>query len=81
LIWTAELDSGGNLDISFSPNIGRPNDHIAVVVDSNGYPIGSYSAQIVINAELEMPGNPTILEVELEVVEDLYSIFLPIASK
>jgi hypothetical protein len=77
LLWKAELNSGGDLDISYGPTIGRPNDHMAITVDSHGYAIGSYSTQIVISSELDMPGSPVILPVELIVVDNLNSTFLP----
>ncbi|HSM56022.1 MAG TPA: hypothetical protein VK879_07705 [Candidatus Sulfomarinibacteraceae bacterium] len=78
--WTAVVEPGGSLAPSLTPSSGRGSRVLSVEVDSSGYGLGVYSAEITVSTNPAVAGSPLTIPVTLHVVEELYTSYLPLAT-
>ena len=81
LTWTASLDSAGTLPANLSLTSGSSNTDIALTFDSTGLPTGSYTTTVKIIVMPTVAGSPFELPVQVHIVPELYSVFVPVATR
>ncbi len=77
ITWQAELEPGGNLTPDLSADNGTWGENLTITVDSNGLPVGEYSANLIISTQPNVPGNPVNVPIYLWVVPEIMSSYMP----
>jgi hypothetical protein len=78
--WTATLEPGGTLSPTVSPAAGTGPALVDITVDSNGYGLGIYTAELTISADSDIPGSPTTVPITLHVVSELHHLYVPLSA-
>ena len=81
LTWSATLDPAGTLPASLSQSSGSSSATLALTFDSSGLATGTYTTLLRIDVAPAVPGFPVALPVELHVVPELYTNFMPVVIR
>jgi hypothetical protein len=82
LTWTAEVVQGMPVVPALGAITGSQGTPLAVMVDSTGYPLGTFAGAITINAvPPDTLNTPQMIPVTLMVVPEVYRMYLPLALR
>lgn len=81
LHWQASLEPGGSLTPTLSAVSGAAGEDLVVTIDSSGYPVGTYSANVVLTVDPMVPCNTVTVPLTLIVVAELEHTYLSLALK
>jgi len=71
ITWHAELAPGGSVTPTLSANSGTLGQNLTLRFDTDNMAFGNYSAGIVINSDIDVPGNPLLVPISLSVVPEI----------
>ncbi|MGB3717831.1 MAG: hypothetical protein WA996_25725 [Candidatus Promineifilaceae bacterium] len=70
--WTARIESGGTIVPTLSATGGTAGDDLMITVDSNGLPVGFYSAEITITSTPWLAGSPATIPLTLVIAAEIH---------
>jgi hypothetical protein len=77
-VWLASVAPGGTLEVSLSAPAGWYGTDLLITTDTNEVPVGTYAAEVIIQASPELLGSPLTIPITLQVVDEAHTRFLPL---
>lgn len=86
VIWRASVQDGNTLAVNLAPPVGdgaagTAFSDLVISFDSAPYSLGSFEANILIEADPPIPGSPQAIRVTLNIMDEIYSTAIPLFSK
>lgn len=78
--WSVALQPGGSLSVSLDKSEGHFEQDLTVSVNSSGYALGTYTADLLVTSEPDLPNSPLTIPVTLIVVSDIHNTYLSTVS-
>lgn len=70
--WKAQVESGGTIVPILSTTEGSAGENLTITVNSTGFDVGSYSAEITITSTPWLTGSPATIPLTLVVAADIH---------
>jgi hypothetical protein len=75
--WNAKIENGGTIIPTLSSTGGIAGDNLTVHVDSTGFSVGTYQAELTITSTPYLTGSPATIPITLTVLGDFYFTGIP----
>jgi hypothetical protein len=79
--WNATLDPAGAITPILSANTGQAGQPLMVTLNTNGFPIGTYTTSLTLSANPAVPNSPVSIPIKLIVAEEVSAVYMPVILK